>query len=92
MLNCASIALPNVSAVMPVPSETKNTVLLCINRFKSVGYIRFITASSCGSRGRFARLAWDSATTIGAFRIQPDHGNKKNTKTLFAAVTATPHF
>ena len=24
--NCASIELPNVSAVMPVPSETKNTV------------------------------------------------------------------
>ncbi len=26
--NCARIELPNVSAVMPVPSETKNTVRL----------------------------------------------------------------
>jgi hypothetical protein len=28
--NCARMALPKVSAVMPVPSETKNTVRVCI--------------------------------------------------------------
>ncbi len=31
--NWARMALPKVSAVMPVPSETKNTVRECMSRF-----------------------------------------------------------
>src|SRR5690606_38200007 len=30
--NCARMALPKVSAVMPVPSETKKTVRVCMGR------------------------------------------------------------